>query len=333
MTSAATFRTRIVDSLQKQCRTDAQKIAISQQKRLIRRGLDTLHKRIHQDKLINYFEVAKDDLEDILKIFVRVNSGGTVLSKTDLLFSTIVATWDNGRDQIENLLKKINAKGDGFNFVNEFLMRCCLVLSDGPVVYKVHSFKSENVEKIQAEWPKIAEAIEKTVDLLVEFGFNGSVLSSQNATILIAYYLYKGGDLSKESKAGMRKYLIHALLNGIYGSAQDQLITVLRNAFREESETGTGKTAYRARYSRFSFEDVLKIKLPQQKSLAVTEDSIEQFLQYRKGQQSFWLLSLLYPQLRYNEVVSIRTISIQQPASLRQGFRRWGFLRINGNSG
>src|ERR1700738_2723688 len=31
--------------------------------------------------LINFFEVTKDDLEDILKIFVRVNSGGTVLSK------------------------------------------------------------------------------------------------------------------------------------------------------------------------------------------------------------------------------------------------------------
>jgi uncharacterized protein with ParB-like and HNH nuclease domain len=294
---------RIVDDFQNRCQTEAQKEAISQNKRFIKRALDVLHRRIHQDELINYFEVAKDDLEDILKIFVRVNSGGTVLSKTDLLFSTIVATWDDGRDQIENLLKKINKKGDGFSFGNEYLMRCCLVLSDGPVIYKVNSFKSENVEKIRNEWPQIAVAVEKTVDLLVEFGFNGSVLSSQNATIIIAYFIYKGGSINKESKEGIQKYLIHALLNGIYGGQQDQLITELRKAFRKEMKTDENGTIYHGRYEIFSFEEMLNIKLPQQKSLLVTEDDIERFLMYKKGVASFLVLSILYPQLRYNQVL------------------------------
>ena len=294
---------RIVDRFYEQCRNDAQKAAISKQKRLIKRGLEILHKRIRKEELINYFEVAKDDLEDILKIFVRVNSGGTILSKTDLLFSTIVATWGDGREQIESLLKTINEKGDKFYFANEFLMRCCLVLSDGPVVYKVNSFKSENVQRIRDEWPKIAEAVKKTVDLLVEFGFSGSVLTSQNATIILAYYIYKGGILDKESKDGMRKYLIHALLNTIYGSAQDQLISALRNGFRVEDKSVPGVTDYRQRHARFSFEEVLKIKLPQQKSLAVTEADIERFLLATKGPASFFVLSLLYPQLRFNEVV------------------------------
>ena len=183
----------IIDRFKDQCVTDLQRAAFSEQRRMIRRALEILHRRIHKDELINFFEVAKDDLEDILKIFVRVNSGGTILSKTDLLFSTIVATWDDGREQIEKLLKTINGKGDGFNFGNEFLMRCCLVLSDSPVVYKVHSFKSENVQRIRDEWPNIAKAVEGMVDLLVGFGFNGDLLTSQNATIIIAYYLYKGG--------------------------------------------------------------------------------------------------------------------------------------------
>lgn len=266
------------------------------------RGLSALHQRIQKDELVNYFEVAKDDLEDILKIFVRVNSGGTTLSKTDLLFSTIVATWDNGREQIEGLLKTINAKGDGFDFGNEYLMRCCLILSDGPVLYKVNSFKSENVKKIQDEWPKIAEAIGKTVDLLVEFGFNRSVLTSQNATIIIAYYIYKGGDQTTQSRAGIRKYLIHALLNRIYSTAQEQLIGTLRNYFRKEVISETGAIEYKGRHGSFSFEQVLNVTLPQQLSLAVTPADIERFLQSTKGPTSFFLLSLLYPQLRYNEV-------------------------------
>jgi hypothetical protein len=293
---------QIIDAMQKQCASDIQRDALSKQKRMIKRGLDTLHRRIFQDELINYFEVVKDDLEDILKIFVRVNSGGTVLSKPDLLFSTIVATWDNGREQIETLIKKINAKGDGFSFSNEYLMRCCLILSDGPAVYKVNSFKSENVENIRKAWPQIAAAVEKTVDLLVDYGFNGATLSSQASTIILSYYIYKGGDLSERSKIGMRKFLIHALLKGIYSSSLDQLLTVLRNAFREECNPNSGLATYKGRFKSFSFEEVLKIPLPQQKSLAVTSGDIDRFLMHKKGTGAFLVLSLLYPQLRIQEV-------------------------------
>jgi hypothetical protein len=290
---------RVIDRFIKSCLTQEQKSALVEKKRLVKRCIETLHRRIRADELINYFEVTKDELEDILKIFVRVNSGGTILSKTDLLFSTIVATWDNGREQIEELLKTINAKGDGFNFGNEFLMRCCLVLSDAPVVYKVNSFRAENVQRIRDEWPEIAMAIKATVDLLVKFGFNGELLTSQNATVIIAYYLYKGGDQGADSKLALRKYLIHALLNGVFGSSQDQLISTLRNAFRKEVKTEIGDTQYKGRFTTLTFEALLKIPLPQQKTLAVTEADLERFLGHTKGPGSFFVLTLLYPQLRY----------------------------------
>ena len=57
-----------------------------------------------------------------MDIFVRVNSAGTVLRKSDLLFSTIVAHWEAGRDEIEKFIIDINAKGDGFSFDNDFIM-------------------------------------------------------------------------------------------------------------------------------------------------------------------------------------------------------------------
>lgn len=293
---------RLIDQFRDGCTSEEQRTAFNERRRLVERGLRTLHARIHRDELINYFEVAKDDLEDILKIFVRVNSGATILSNTDLLFSTIVATWNDGREEIEKLLKSINEKGDGFSFTNEFLMRACLVLSDGPVTYKVNSFKSENVQKIRDEWPRIADAITKTVDLLTEFGFSGPVLTSQNATIILAYYLHKGGSLDAESKAGMRKYLIHALLNTIYGSAQEQLISTLRGAFREEAVTESGAKFYRGTRPQFSFDELLAIELPQQKRLTITEDDLERFLSHAKGPGAFFVLTLLYPHLRYSEV-------------------------------
>ena len=293
---------QIVERFSANCASALQGQALIAQKRMVRRGLEILHRRLHSDKLINYFEVAKDDLEDILKIFVRVNSGGTVLSKTDLLFSTIVATWDNGRQKIEDLLKTLNAKGDKFNFGNEFLMRCCLVLSDAPVVYKVNSFHANNVQKIRDEWPQIAKALGDTVDLLVEFGFSGELLTSQNATIIIAYYLYKGGDSSEQSKDALRKFLLHALLNGIFGSSQDQLINTLRNAFRVELKSDEHGTTYQGRFTSLTFEEVLKIELPAQKSLTITEADLDRFLAHTKGPASFFVLTLLYPHLRYSEI-------------------------------
>lgn len=270
-----------------------------EQKRYIKKAFRDLHKRT-VDQLINYFKVTKDDLDDILQIFIRVNSGGTILSKTDLLFSTIVATWEDGRDEIEAFLRELNGKGDRFSFNNDFLMRCCLVLSDLPVLFKVNSFKSENVQLIKDNWEAIKTALNKTVDLIASYGFNSSVLSSQNAIIIIAYHYMKGGNNNEVSKQGIRKYLLHSLLKNVYGGQGDQVISSFRNALRkqekEESKTFILKNV------NFPFDEFLELKLPASKSLKITSEDINDFMQYKKGASAFFVLSLLYPHLRYNEI-------------------------------
>ena len=80
------------------------------------------------------------------------------------------------------------------------------------------------------------------------------------------------------------------------------MISSLRNAFREEVTTADGVTTYRNRYKSFNFDNLLKYELPGRKSLAVTEKDVDHFLSYRKGPSSFMVLSLLYPNLRYQEV-------------------------------
>ena len=282
--------------------TDQQRIHLEEKKRFVKVALTRLHKRT-VDPLINYYKVTKDDLDDILKIFIRVNSGGTILSKTDLLFSTIVATWENGRDEIETFLKDLNLKGDGFNFNNDFLMRSCLVLSDLPVLFKVNSFKSKNVQLLKDNWEKIKSALVKTVDLLESFGFNGSVLTSQNVIIVIAYYFMKGGDNSETSKQGIKKYLLHALLKNVYGGQGDQIIASFRNALRDSSiDEVSGKKIYNLKKKEFPFEAFLNLKLTANKTLKITEEDIEDFMDHKKGANSFFVLSLLYPNLRFNQV-------------------------------
>ena len=84
-------------------------------------SLGRLWERLTTIPIINYFPIKNQELDEVLDIFVRVNSAGTTLSKTDLLFSTIVAQWEGGREAIEEFLQKINEKGNGFRFDTDFI--------------------------------------------------------------------------------------------------------------------------------------------------------------------------------------------------------------------
>lgn len=261
-------------------------------------GLKTLHTRLHDEKLISYFQVRENDLENILKIFVRVNSGGTILSKTDLLFSTVVATWSDGRDKIETLNKDINAIGKGFKFGNEFIMRACLYLTDLDVKYKVNSFKAENVEKIKSSWQNIQKAIDRTVRILDEFGYSGEHLPSQNALLPIVYHVYKDGQVDDTSKKQMIKYLVHANVKQIFGSSQESVLQELRRSLRDKNEQGT----YVLKHPKFDFEVLKSTKLSGGKSLLVTDDNIDDVLSREYGAITFNILVLLNPDFRLRDV-------------------------------
>jgi uncharacterized protein with ParB-like and HNH nuclease domain len=260
-------------------------------------NLALLWQRITQDDVINYFEVEEDELDDILDIFIRVNSGGTILSKSDLLFSTIVASWEDARSEIESLLKALNGKGDGFSFDNDFVMRACLVLTDCPVLFNAKNFKQSNIYKIKNEWSKIKEALLGTVDLLVEFGFSKENLISRNSIIPIAYHIFKGGSLQKEDKNNIRKYLIASLLKQIFGGKGDQVLEAIRNAMRMKKADG-----YVLKQNKFSFDTLRNTKLPAGKTLRFDEEDLDNLFEYEKGPYTFMVLSLLYPHLKLGQV-------------------------------
>lgn len=279
--------------------TVAKKLADISIRNRIKRTIRDLHSRLVREEIINYFKIEEQELDNILKIFVRVNSGGTILSKTDLLFSTIVANWENGRDEIEQFIITINKFGEGFSFNNDFVMRNCLMLTDCDVLFKVGSFKTENVLMIKSSWPKIKSAILKTVEIITDFGFNGSTLPSQNAIIPVAYYIIKGGIVNNETKAEIKKFLFHSLLKNIFSGQGDTILTNLRNALRsKDSISGV----YHLQSTNFKYSELSEVSLPSGKSLKITDNDIEDFLEVRKSNTSFLILSFLYPNLKYSQV-------------------------------
>ena len=175
----------------------------------------------------------------MLDIFVRANEGGTKLSKSDLLLSMVTSSWDgvNARDEIFNFVDRVNTQLTRRNdFDKDFIMKSCLVLTDLPVAYKVQNFNNANLATIRQQWPAIKKAVERGVDLANSFGIDRDNLTSANALIPIIYYLSKNPGVSLRGSTpfearnadSIRRWLIMALLNGVFGGTSDNMLRDIR---------------------------------------------------------------------------------------------------------
>lgn len=249
-----------------------------------------------ENSIISYFEINENTpFEDILNIFVRVNDGGKKLSKSDLLFSTIVSTWEKGRKEIESLILTINNRGERykFDFNNDFIMRCCLYIVSDSSDLKIENLGKENLNKISAEWGKISESIITIVDILCDFGFCSENLISKNAVMPLVYYVYSGGKLDDKSKSEMRKYLIIAQLKKLFGASGNSALIKTKKAINEHN----------VQKESFSIEFFRNLKFVAGRDFSIKDEDLEGMLDYNKGSAyAFMVLSLLYPELKLGQV-------------------------------
>ena len=124
--------------------------------------LSQLFKVIHTQPSISYYKIKSDELDKVLNIFIRVNSGGTVLSYSDLLLSIATAQWDNldAREEITEFVDVINSIGSGFNVDKDFILKTALVLTDlSKIAFKVDNFNKKKMLEIEKKWPIIKKSL------------------------------------------------------------------------------------------------------------------------------------------------------------------------------
>lgn len=263
----------------------------------VQNDLSKLFSRIHSsstDGLIHYYCISENSYDEALDIFVRVNSTGRKLSKSDLLFSTLIDGWKDGKENIENLLKSANNKGDSFNFTRDYLMRLLLVLVDAPTNLKIKSFDKKAIQKIRDEWAKLSKAFIDMVDMLVSIGLSDGFLTSYNATMPLVYYLYKGGTIgTDDAKKEARKFLSISMANRLFGVASNDALRNTRSALQ----------SYDCKKNPFTLSIFDAITLTGNRTFKVTESDVDYWLDnYVIGQNTYVLLSLLYPNLKLSQV-------------------------------
>jgi hypothetical protein len=259
-------------------------------------ALDRLHRVVHVNQLINYFEEETQDVERVLNIFIRLNSGGTVLSYSDLLLSIAVAQWKkiDARAEIHKLVDELNRIGTGFNLSQDFVLKAGLMLADiASVGFKVENFTTGNMAALEANWPGIRTALVRTVELAASFGLNGQSLRADSALLPIAYYLYHrevpANYVTHSQFAAdrdtVRSWLIRSLLKaGIWGSGLDTLLTALRETIQTSGTNG------------FPVSELRQAMTSRGKSLTFEAAEVEDLLHMEYGDKRlFALLSLLFP--------------------------------------
>ena len=262
------------------------------------RALMRLWEVVNKAPVINYYLEEEQDLDKVLNIFIRVNSGGTQLSYSDMLLSIATAQWQarDAREEIYDLVDHLNAVGEGFNFNKDFVLKASLVLTDIPAIeFKVDNFNRQNMLAIETQWEGISRALRLTANLLASWGYNRDTLVSNNAVIPLAYYLYKQGNPVifvgsghyEDDRDDMHRWLMTALLKRTFSGQPDNVLRAIRRAIADH-------------HDHFPIASIFDALRPTAKSMSFDEGQLEGLLGYQYGQPyTFTVLTLIYPWLNF----------------------------------
>lgn len=272
--------------------------------------LGQLYDVVRAQKIIHYFNETSQEIDHVLDVFIRTNSGGTKLDFSDLLMSIAVAHWNGDfRHELDGLITTIHQSADmGFYIERDWILKTCLVLTGADVRFKVKNFSGEQVRQIQSAWPSIKSCIQETFRLIRRFGINPQSLTSKNAVIPICYFLYKKNtsqaplykhinNLSKhhEQREIIGRWFYMALLKGVFGGQADNILKAMRDVIDRNIEN-----------ELFPLPEIIERFKTTNKDLRFDDEYIESILNIEYGEgRCRALLHLLFPEMNATEVFHI----------------------------
>ena len=186
---------------------------------------------------------AAKPLDDVIKIFHAVNSGGRVLSQGELALARVGAEWPQARAELRNRLSRWQHSGFDANL--DWLLRCVTVLATNASEFTALNDQKVPVSSIQQS----LENTERAVDILLEtarthLGIDDSNIhrSKQAFPVMVKYLVdHCGGDFVDESsKARLLHWYVSASIWGRYSGPTETLINEDLRAL--ESEGGPLET-------------------------------------------------------------------------------------------
>lgn len=177
----------------------------------------------------------------MLEIFVRVNTEGTPLSRSDLIFSMLKLNWKESAEALPIFVKKIN-EGNSFELDTDFVIRCLFAVSDLGSRFDLNLLrKKSNVRKLRENFQQCCDAIRSTVDFVQRDCWCASsrVIGGPNTMVPFVYYLFhtKNHEVRNDQLVNVRKaFFIFAFSKPFSRYADSRIWRFIRSELKPLSD-------------------------------------------------------------------------------------------------
>ncbi|MGN8284541.1 DUF262 domain-containing protein [Helicobacter pylori] len=245
--------------------------------------LETLNKAFHDKQLISFFEETEKNLNKVLNIFIRVNSGGVKLSYSDLLMSILTASFSSDiREKMNELVDALKDKGFP-NVGKDQVLKTCLLLIGKDTTFELKNFNKKNIKEIEENWEKITESIYNAAKLLETFGYAG-YLGSAYILSSLAYFYFLNSKMNENDKEQALKFVRNAQITSYFTPSTDTKLNNIANSMKDAQT-----------FEAFNHNLAKHQTWP----LKITNDAIEEMMRYSNRALVFPILQILYPNLNY----------------------------------
>lgn len=265
--------------------------------------LYNLYEAVRVKRPINYFLEGSQNADKVLDIFVRVNSGGTTLSYSDLLLSMATNQWQHldAREEVRALVQELNTGGSReFGFSKDVVLKTALMVADINLQFRVTNFTQENMKKVEDSWERTRQSLLRAATLLSRFGFSSRSLTAHSVVVPIAYFLaskglddsYLDSTAKAHDRASPQKWVNRSVMKrGIWGSGLDTTLARIRQAIDEVAG------------AEFPVAPIQAVMTSIGKSLDFDPTEIDELLELKYGgQRTFPVLAMLYPGLDLTKI-------------------------------
>ncbi len=300
-------------------------INIEIDKKIIRSNLRLLKRVICEEHTINYYKEDTDELDKVLNIFIRINSGGEKLKFSDLLLSVLTSYFKkiDIKKELFELVKNINEKNN-FNIDKDFVLKTSLFLLGQNIKFKIENFtKDEVVKGIEDNFENIKTAIINACNILNQMGFSKEVLNSNYPITIVAYHLYK---LNKERFVNdvelndCKMFIILSYWNRLFGGSTDDILEKIRKHMNDSNYQININSLEQSIGSKKSVE------------ITINEEYLYQPLYPRYKKDIYNMMFILYPSFDFRnkfQIDHIYPISLFSKKNLKKKFQNISDDKIN----
>ncbi|WQT61797.1 DUF262 domain-containing protein [Helicobacter pylori] len=249
--------------------------------------LENLSKAFHDKQLISFFEETEKNLNKVLNIFIRVNSGGVKLSYSDLLMSILTASFSSDiRERMNELVDAL--KDQGFlNMGQDQVLKTCLLLIGKDTTFELKNFNKQNIKEIEDNWEKITESIYNAAKLLKTFGY-ADYLGSAYILSSLAYFYFLKSKMNENDKEQALKFVRNAQITSYFTSSTDTKLNIIAHSMK-------GAPTFESFNHNLATHETSPLK--------ITNDTIEDMMCSSSHARVFPILQILYPNLNYKTTI------------------------------